>query len=87
VAVLVAAAARLAVAGPVLALEAEVEQRGQALVGLEDDVAAVPPVAAGGPAAGDELLPAKGDRAGAAVARLHQDFRLVDELHANPAAR
>src|SRR5207248_10628681 len=79
VAVLVAAAAWLAVARAVLALEAEVEQRGQALVGEKDDVAAVPAIPARGAAPGDELLPAESDGARAAIARLHGDFRLVDE--------
>ena len=85
VAVLVAAATRLAVLRPVLPLEAEVEQRRQSLVGLEDDVAAVPPVAARRTAARDELLPPEGDGPGATVARLHEDFRFVDELHGDPA--
>ena len=85
-AVLIATAAGLAVPCPVLALEAEVEQRGEPLIGLEDDVAAVAAVAARGTPARDELLAAEGHRAGAPVAGLHQNLRFVDELHGVPAA-
>ena len=79
--VLVAAAARLAVPRPVFALEAEVEQRGQALVRLEDDVASVSPVAARGAATRDELLPPEGNGSRAAVAGPDEHFRFIDELH------
>src|SRR5207302_9832483 len=79
--ILVAAAPRLAVARAVLALEAEVEQRGQPLVGLEDDVAAVAAIAARGAAARHELLAPKRYRAGTAVAGFDENFRLIDELH------
>src|SRR5713226_1875969 len=81
VAVLVPAAPGLAVAGPVLALEAEVEQRGEPLVRFQDDVAAVPAVAPGGPSPRRVLLPPERHRARPAVACLDEDLGFVDELH------
>src|SRR5207237_3363153 len=79
--VLVAAAPRLAVARPVFALEAEVEERRQPAVGLEDDVGAIPAVSTRGTAPGNVLLPAEGDRSPAAVTRFDVDLCFVDELH------
>ena len=80
-AVLVASPPGLPVACPVLPLEAEIEQRGEPLVGLEDDVAAVSPVAARGAAAGSVLLPPERHGARPAVAGFDEDLGFVDELH------
>ena len=57
-------------------------QRGQAvdaLLGHQDDAAAVAAVAAVGPAAGNIFLPAEADAAVAPFARLHANFHFVDE--------
>ena len=78
--VLIAPAAWFAVARAVFALETEVEQRGQPLVGFEEDVAAVAAIAARRAAARHELLSAESHRARPAVAGLHANFRFVDEL-------
>src|SRR6267143_4637014 len=79
--VLVPAAPGLAVARAILALEAEVEERSEALVRFEDDVAAVPAVAPRRPSPRRVLLPPERHRARAAVACLDEDFGFVDELH------
>ncbi len=76
----------LPVPRPVVLLVPVVEQRGQPGVRLEDDRAAVAAVTAGGTAAVDELLPAEGHGAVPAVASLHLDGDLVDELHGGLAS-
>ena len=68
----------------VLADVAVVEQRRELRIDDQHDVAAVAAVAAGGPAARDELLPPQRHGAVAAVAGLHVDANLVDELHLGP---
>src|ERR1700757_1372335 len=65
--------------GLVLGIEAEMDQRVVALAGFHDDVAAAPAVAAGGAAARDELLAAKGHAAIAAVTGLYPNFGFIDE--------
>ena len=50
-----------------------------AFFGHQDDAAAVAAVAAVGPAARDVFLPAEADAAVTPFARLHADFRFVDE--------
>ena len=80
-AVLVGPAAVLPAPGPVLADVAVVEQRVHLRVDDQDHVAAPAAVPAGGPAAGDELLPAPGDGAVPPVAGGDLDADLVDELH------
>src|SRR5690606_18593403 len=67
-AVAVAAHAVLAALGPDDLGVGHVLQRGEALVGDEDHVAALAAVAAGGPAERHELLASERDRAVAAVA-------------------
>src|ERR1035438_857039 len=56
--------------GFMLRIEAKVHQRIVALAGFHDDVAALATVAAGGTAARDKLLPAKGHAAIAAVSEI-----------------
>src|SRR5262249_5430220 len=58
-----------------------VDQRVEAGHRFHDDVAAVPTVAAVGPAELDELLAPERHAAVAAVARAHVDLGLVEELH------
>ncbi len=60
---------------------AKVYQRVEAGHGAEDDVAALAPVAAVGPAVLDILLAAEPDRPGSAAAGLHVDLGLVKEMH------
>ncbi len=59
----------------------EVEQRGEARVAREDDVASLASVAARGPAERDELLAAERDGAVAARTRDDLDATLIDETH------
>src|SRR5690606_19535668 len=66
----VAALAVLAVFRPVVGLVAEIDERAQARVHLQNDVAAPAAVAAVGPAHGHVLFPAKADDPVAAVAAL-----------------
>ena len=75
----VAALARLAVAGLLVRAVVEVQQRVHAGVDLEDDVAAVAPVAAVGPAEGLVLLPMDRGHAVPAVAGGHVHGHTVDE--------
>jgi hypothetical protein len=75
----VATLAVLAPLGVVVALVVKVEQRGEGGIGLEEHRAAVAAVPAVGTATRDELLAAKADGAGAAVAALDEDVDLVDE--------
>ena len=63
----------------VFGIEAEVHQRVVAFAGLHDDVAALAAVAARGAAARNELLPAEGHAAVAAVAGFDPNFCLVDK--------
>src|SRR5438132_7575780 len=65
-------------------LELEVEQGGQALRGFQDDVAAVPAVAAVGATVRDVLLPAEAPAPVPAVPGLHVDFDLINEIHGVP---
>ena len=71
----------------VFGIEAEVHQRVVALAGLHDDVAALAAVAARGAAARDELLPAEGHAAVAAVAGFDPDFGFVDEHQKSVVSR
>ena len=75
----VAALAGLAVAGLLVRAVVEVQQRVHARVDLEDDVAAVPAVAAVGPAEGLVLLPMDRGHAVAAVAGRHVHGHSIDE--------
>jgi hypothetical protein len=54
-------------------------QRVVALAGFHDDVSALAAIAAGWTTARDELLPAKGKAAVAAVACFDSDYGLIDE--------
>jgi len=65
----------------VVLLKAEVEQRGELRVGLEDHRAAVTTIATRRATLVDVLLPAEGDRAIPAVTGLHEDADLIDEFH------
>ena len=76
---LVGAFAVTAALGLVFGIEAEVHQRVVALAGFHDDVAAVPAVAARGPAARHEFLATEGHAAVAAVAGLDSNFGFVNE--------
>ena len=71
-----------AVLAPLVRVAVQVQQRGQALVGLEHDVAAAPAVTAVGTAAGHVGLAAEGGHAVAPAAAAHVDGALVDELGA-----
>src|SRR5690606_31660216 len=82
--VLVGPAPALAVAGLVLALVAEVDQRVDVAVGGGPDAAAAAAVAAVGAALGDELLATERRDPVAAVAGDDLDVRFVDELHSRP---
>ena len=73
----------LAVLRVVVLQVAEVEQGAEVLVGDEDDAAAIAAVASGRAALVDELLAAERDRAVAAIAGLHLNADLIDELHRN----
>ena len=77
----VAAAARLAVLGAESALDAEVHQRVDAFARAERDAAAMPAIAAVGPAERHELLAPEADAAATAVAGLNFDACFVDEFH------
>src|SRR3546814_10169524 len=59
---------------------AEIDQRVEAVDGLEDDVAAFAAVAAVGPAIFDELFMAKAHRTGAAGARAHENLGGIEEM-------
>ena len=72
--------AALAVAGPQVAPIAQIEERREGRVGLEDHVAALAAVATIGATAGDVLLPPEADAAGPAVAGAGGDLGLIDEL-------
>src|SRR5207245_9347926 len=80
-AVAVVSFAVAAVLRDVVLLVLEVEQGGQALGCFQHDVAAVPAVAAVGPAARDVLLPAKAPDAVAPVPRLHVNLDLINKIH------
>src|SRR5262249_17984142 len=80
-AVLILVAAVLAAVGLVVALVLEVEQRRQRVVGDDDHAATVAPVAAGRATAWYTILAPERSGAVAAVAGLHLDGGLVDELH------
>jgi len=67
----------------VVLLELEVEQGGQALGGLQEDVAAVPAVAAVRAAVRNVLLPAEAPAPIPAVPRLHVNLDLINEIHPN----
>src|SRR2546429_48183 len=73
----------LAALGVVVALVVVVEERGQRGIGFEPDAAAVAAVAAVGAAAGNVLLTAEADTAGAPIAALDENIDLVDE-HTHP---
>ena len=77
----VAAAARLAVLGAERALDAEIDQRVDAVARAERDAAAVAAVAAVRTAEGHELLAPETHAAAAAVAGLDLDACFVDEFH------
>ena len=76
-----------AAAGPAVGVVAEGEQRGHVAVGDEPDVAAVAAVAAVGAALGDVGLAPERDAARAAVAALHVEAALVDELRHRASLR
>ena len=63
----------------VFRIETEMHQRVVALAGFHDDVAAFAAITARGAPARNELLPAKGQAAVAAVASFDSDYGLVDE--------
>ena len=63
----------------VLGVVAEMDQGVVPLGRLHDHVASAAAVAAGGPAAGNELLPPEGHAAVPAVAGLHPDLCLIDK--------
>src|SRR3546814_19002353 len=65
---------------------AEIDQRVEAVDGLEDDVAAFAAVAAVGPAIFDELFMAKAHRTGAAGARAHENLGGIKEMHGRKIA-
>ena len=81
VAVLLLAAARFAIAGDQARLELEVEEGGEALVDLQNHVAAAAAVAAGGTAEGTILFAQEGNRAVAALAGLNINPGFVDKSH------
>jgi hypothetical protein len=68
-------------AGLEVLLVAVVDERVQPLHRLGIDMPAASAVATVGPAELDELLAPEADRASAASARAHVDFRLVEEFH------
>src|SRR5262249_52199933 len=68
----------------VVLLVAIIDQRVEAVGGLDPDVAATSAVAAVRTAILNEFLAPERDAAGAAVAGAHVDFRLVQELHNAP---
>ena len=70
--------------GLVLRIEAEVDQRVVGEQGRHQDIAAVATVAARRPAPGNELFPAKGHAAIAAVSGLDAYFGLIDEHIQSP---
>src|SRR5262249_23093762 len=78
-AVTVAALAVGAALGVVGALVAEIEQRGQRGIGLENDRAAVASVTTIRPSARHVCLAPEADTAGTAVAAFDEDVDLVDE--------
>src|SRR5437867_658912 len=80
-AVAVAPFAVAAVLRNVVLLVLEVEQGGQALCGFQDDVAAIAPVAAVGPAMWDVLLSAEAPAPVPAVPRLHVNLALINKIH------
>src|ERR1700675_354224 len=61
-------------------------QRIVALARFHDDIAAPATIAAGGASARDDLLPAEGETAVAAIASFHPDCGLVDEHGKQPSA-
>ena len=73
------AAARLAAAGPELRLRAEEGEVAEAVIGLEDDVAAAAPVAAVGPTLRHVLLAPEAQASVAAAARQHLDAGAIVE--------
>ena len=75
----VGAQAVAAALGLVLGVEAEVDQGVVGKRGGHQDVAAVTSIAAGGPAAGDELLAPEGHAAVATVAGLDANSGFIDE--------
>src|SRR5579863_7440337 len=79
---LVRALAVTASLGLVLGVKAEMHERVVPLAGFHDDVAAFTAVTARRTAAGDELLPAKGHAAVAAVSGFHANFGFIDK-HGN----
>src|SRR5262249_30271505 len=83
-AVLILVAAVLAAVRLVVALVFEVEQRRQRVIGHDDDAASVAAVAAGWTAAWYTILAPERGGAVSAVAGLHLDDGLVDELHGGP---
>src|SRR5690606_22616699 len=86
-AVAVAALAVLAVFGAVVRLVAEVDERAQARIDLQDDVAALAAVAAVRPAHRYELFTPEADAAVAAVAGFHVDARFVVKQGPFPALK
>ena len=77
----VLAHAVLAALGHEMLLVAVVDQRIEAVDRLDDDVAALAAVAAGGTAEFDKLLAAERDAAIAACARPDIDLGFVEEFH------
>ena len=63
----------------VLRVETEMDERVVALARFHDHVAALAPVAAGGPATRHKLLPAEGHAAVSAVAGFDLNFGFIDE--------
>lgn len=72
--------------GAVMLLVAIVDQRVEAGNGLHENVAAAPAIATVRPAELDELLAAKRDGAGAAVAGPYIDLGLIEKLHLMPSS-
>ena len=73
-----------AVARAKQALMAKINQRAEARVRQQIDIAAIAAIAAVRPAFGDEFFPPETQAAVAALARLNPDGRLVNKLHGRP---
>src|SRR3546814_2268587 len=67
--------------GAEMLLVTVIDQRVEAVDAFDPDIAALAPVAAIGSAIFDELLAAKADRPGSALAAFDIDFRLVEKFH------
>ena len=63
---------------------AKINQRAEARVRQQIDIAAIAAIAAVRPAFGDEFFPPETEATIAALARLNPDGRLVNKLHGRP---